>query len=186
MSKMNKTLPLVSYKPVRESEHALCIYSDYDCLLGCLDDYFGSVETMVVIARRGLGRRMTTNLGTKGMDVEKARREGRLVLLETGRVLCRFLVRKKLDKSRFLESVGEVIWQAVRTGRRVRVYDETVATLAGRGNWEGAMRLEKLWDEMLAIYPFTLLCGYPSDLFLDHRKNRVTKIYHCHANGQLH
>ena len=56
---------------------------------------------------------------------------------------------------------------------RVVVCGEIAPTLLSKGNGEGAIKLERLWDEITRGYGVHTLCGYLSNAFPHHEADPV-------------
>ena len=50
-------------------------------------------------------------------------------------------------------------------GRRVRAWGEMVDLLAERGDFDGALELEELWNRVGELVPLSLMCSYTSAHF---------------------
>jgi hypothetical protein len=69
------------------------------------------------------------------------------------------------DPARFRAAIGQLVFQAVHTGRDVRIYGEMVAVLWDEGNVAAAIALEDLWNDLATSYRFSLFCSYPVHAF---------------------
>jgi PAS domain S-box-containing protein len=99
-------------------------------------------------------------------DSAAAQHSGRLVMLDAELTLSRFMVNGWPDEDRFLSTVGAVVARAVQSGGGpVHAFGEMVGLLCERGEYEAALRLEGLWNELAARYTFTLFCAYSQALF---------------------
>jgi signal transduction histidine kinase len=90
-------------------------------------------------------------LAEAGVDVEGARRAGRYVELDAAATLGRL-------------AAGEPLASVVgHTDAHRRIYGELVALRWERDDVEGALALEREWNDLAGDEDFTLLCGYPDD-----------------------
>lgn len=125
-------------------------------------------DGLVVIARpehiHAIVRHLVEDEPRAGREAEIA---GRLVCLDAGETLERFLVAGRPDAGRFREVIGGIIAQvrASSETRQVRAFGEMVSLLWERGAPEDAARLEELWNSVLSESGCSLLCGYAIDLF---------------------
>jgi PAS domain S-box-containing protein len=152
-----------------EHVHTVQFYGDDGVLLHELNNYIGSAladgSSAIIIATAahidGLARR----LKSQGIDVVTATAESRYIPLEATGVLSKFMVQGRPDPMRFSETIGAVISRAAGAARdetrRVIAFGEMVALLWAEGNTEGAIQLEKLWNELARAYSFALRCAYP-------------------------
>lgn len=97
----------------------------------------------------------------RGVRLDRARAEGRLVVLDAAKTLAAFMVGGTPDPRLFMLSVGGFISDAGADGTPLRAFGEMVALLWEQGNVAGALRLEELWNELAVTHPFSLLCAYP-------------------------
>jgi signal transduction histidine kinase len=110
-------------------------------------------------------RLITEGLETRGIDVDAAAAEGRLVLADAAELLGTFLGEDGPDRDRFTVEVSTLLEGAGAGDRHVRIFGEMVTLLWNEGDVAGAIELEDLWNELLDGRLATLLCGYPVDAF---------------------
>ena len=118
-------------------------------------------------------------------DLQRARDEGRITVLDARATLAQFMVGDMPDRERFREMVASLM-DAVpgeQTPIPVRAYGEMVDLLAEDGNLRAAVRLEQLWHEVLQERPFALFCAYLMGNF--HRpgdSERLTEVCASHTH----
>jgi KaiC/GvpD/RAD55 family RecA-like ATPase len=124
-------------------------------------------ETVVVVATPGHRDAFTRELEKQMPDLARAIEDGHLLFLDAGETLAGFMVEGQPDAARFANTVGAVVRKlhdrAAETG--LRAYGEMVDLLWNAGHSAAAMRLEALWNELLATKRFSLLCAYQVDVF---------------------
>ena len=121
----------------------------------------GAGEPVVMVAGPRRCAALVAHLDGLGFDVERALGDGRLTLLDTDEILAAVMVDDSPDPARFRAHVGAAIAAASARGTRaVRTYGELVNRLWSQGNRRGAQRLERLWNELAAEQPLSLLCAY--------------------------
>jgi len=70
--------------------------------------------------------------------------------------------------------------------RSLRVYGEVVDLLAERGELDAALRLEALWNDLIAQVPMALLCGYSAPRYREPgRSEEVQRICSAHSHQRL-
>jgi signal transduction histidine kinase/ActR/RegA family two-component response regulator len=74
--------------------------------------------------------------------------------------------RGRANRAAFEDIVAAPLLEAVSRFGRVGAYGEIVDVLARAGDFEGALALEGLWNELLRGAPARLLCGYSFKAFL--------------------
>jgi PAS domain S-box-containing protein len=106
-------------------------------------------------------------LRLRGVKVESARRDGRLVLLDAWTTLGAFMVDGQPDRARFELHVASVVETSSRLSPRgkVRAFGEMVDLLWRGAKQQAALRLEALWHELQSRLTFELLCAYALDGF---------------------
>jgi hypothetical protein len=96
------------------------------------------------------------------IDVDRARGDGELTVLDAYEVLDLFMAGDHPDARAFDENVGRFVEQALggRSHAVLRAYGEMVDILWKQGRQEAAIRLEILWNTLCSRFGFALLCGY--------------------------
>jgi len=89
----------------------------------------------------------------------------RLVVLDASDLRAQISRNGAIDPVRFRKAVPPIVHSLAATGR-VRVYGETVELLAEEGDLADALLLERLWHDLAAAIPISLLCGYSSAHFI--------------------
>jgi superfamily I DNA/RNA helicase len=108
-------------------------------------------------------------LAGRGIDVEAARRDGRLVELDAAETLARFMTGGIPDRQRFEATVGSIVRDACARSRGIgpRAYGEMVGILWQTRQYAAAISLEAFWNDLLQAAGFTLFCGYPIDVLAE-------------------
>lgn len=104
------------------------------------------------------------NLLRDGFHLEALQASGQLVFENAERLLATFLTHGKIDESQFKSKIGDVLAKAtfhagVILTRPVRIFGEMVNVI-WKSDPEATVRLEELWNEVLATYRCPLLCAY--------------------------
>jgi signal transduction histidine kinase len=172
-----------------EDNHIVQFYEDpaflFDVVVQFLDAGFQAGEPAVIIAteahRAGFAQRLTA----KGFDVERACKDGRLVLLDARDTLARFMAGGLPDWSRFQRVLGEVLERIHRGARGacVRAYGEMVDLLWKDRNPQAALLLEEQWNELGKEHPFGLLCAYAMGNF---RTKDDAQAFHAVCSAHSH
>lgn len=150
--------------------HVVQFYDSEDVLYSMVGDFLSAGaaagQPLVLIARERRNLQFAAELRRRGVDPEVAAHGGRLVFLDAGAMLDRFMDGGLPDARRFAEVVGGVIGGFVERFGGVRAYGEMVDVLWQDGNPEAAVRLEQLWNELAGRHAFSLFCAYPIGNFL--------------------
>ena len=160
-------------------EHILHFYSSESDLLDTLSAYVGegliAGESVIVIATPEHLRALRYRLEGTEADLIRAMFEDRYITLEASVALTSFLVEDVPDERLFEEMARTLLRRACVSNRRVRAFGEMVALLWARGNREGTVRLEQLWDKFCRNRGVTLLCSYPKTAFPDSLPSHARK-----------
>jgi PAS domain S-box-containing protein len=97
---------------------------------------------------------------------------GELVLLDAQETLDRFMDAGRPDAARFEAVIGPLLARAP-AGAPVCAFGEMVAVLCEQGNYDGALALEGLWNDLATRHVFSLFCGYPWRLFSSPGRTRA-------------
>ncbi|HEX8709636.1 MAG TPA: ATP-binding protein [Pyrinomonadaceae bacterium] len=161
--------PRMDWTVMGETEHFVQFYEADAFLLNSLGEYICAAikagEAAIVVAtgehRAELERRLRKN----GLDVNAALECGQLVLLDAAETLSKLMSDEIPDPGLFAEIIGDVIARAGQGRPRVRIYGEMVALLWTEGNYDGAICLEELWNDLKRQHSFALFCAYPMSGF---------------------
>jgi signal transduction histidine kinase len=118
----------------------------------------------VVLATSTHDEMIAAQLGDRGVDVDAARRDGRLLWVDGAETLSRISERGRIDPARFGDVVAAHVAGLSAGGRHVRVFADLVALLWAAGDLVAALDLERLCDELAANHTLSLLCGVPAQL----------------------
>jgi PAS domain S-box-containing protein len=156
-------------QPVGEHDahhHAVQFYDSEAYLASVVSEFLAegvkANQPVVVVATPSHRRAFTKQLRDFGVNVGALRRAEQLHFLDARQTLAKFMVDGEPDSGRFTATIGNVIVRALR-GRddmRVRAYGEMVDLLWKDGNTEGAIQLERLWNDLANHHRFSLLCAY--------------------------
>jgi signal transduction histidine kinase len=148
-------------------DHRVQFYDSDDFLAltvaNFLDEGIRGGQPLVVIATEAHRVSFTSQLKSKGHDVDRVSGSGQLMLLDARDTLDKFMVGTAPDAGRFKTVVGAALQSARDLGGGnavLRLYGEMVDLLWRDGNTEGALHLEQLWNDLANTYEFSLLCAY--------------------------
>lgn len=164
-------------------EHLVQFYPSDSVLLPSLTTYVHAGltrgDTCIVVATKAHLRELHTRLEKKGLDITAAKQNGQYIARDADLILGEVMVDGLPDRTRFFEIIGGIVEKARQKGAPIRAYGEMVALLWKDGNKEGVIEVERLWNELVANYSFSLYCAYPELHFiLD--KEAVEEIRNCH------
>lgn len=91
-----------------------------------------------------------------------------------------FMQRDLPDKKKFHKVMTNLLSESKKNRKPIRIYGEMVAILLEQQNAEGALQLEKLWNELAKDYSFSLYCAYPTNSHGLSDNELRTMIKSCH------
>jgi PAS domain S-box-containing protein len=152
------------------AEHVVQFYETdtflVDAVSGFIGAGLGAGEAGIVIATRAHREAIEQRLQANGLDLAAARARGAYISQDAGETLGQFMLDSLPEPKHFTELIGHLLAQAARGQRQVRVFGEMVMLLWTQGNQAAAIRLERLWNDLLQqTSPFSLYCAYPMNDF---------------------
>jgi signal transduction histidine kinase len=167
--------PVPHWHEGESSGHVVQFYSDDSFLLESLSQFVGTAlvagDAAIIIATRDHREGLAHRLADRAVNVEKAAREGRYIALDASQTLSRLMRDGRPDPSAFAATIGAELGRAAASATsknaRVVAFGEMVALLWAEGQTEGAIELEKLWNDFGRRHALFLRCAYPITGFRD-------------------
>lgn len=156
--------------PRQKCTHGVLFYRD-DALLrertcGYIATALRAGQPGLVIARPDLLRQVATDLHRQHVQgTPFGPQRGEFVPMDADAVLRQISVRGKPQAALFDQVVGGAVARLAAGGRRVAAYGEMVGILCERGQYADAVRLEEMWNVLLAGVDANLYCAYAAPLF---------------------
>jgi DNA-binding NarL/FixJ family response regulator len=123
----------------------------------------------VALATESHQEGLVHKLKARGIDIDAAIQQGTYIPLDVAKTLSTFMVNDLPDSDRFFEVVGGFIRAAAKAGKRERprvvACGECAPSLWAEGKVDAAIRLERLWDQIVLTYEVDTLCGYALSTF---------------------
>jgi signal transduction histidine kinase/ActR/RegA family two-component response regulator len=161
--------PLSDWSGMGESEHFVQFYETDTFLLDSLSGFIAAGlregDACIVVATGAHRDGLDERLQTYGLDLAAAAASGQYVSLDAGETMSKFMVEGEPEPTLFAEAIGGIIARAVEGRQRVRIFGEMVALLWAEENYDAALRLEDLWNDLHKTRSFLLFCAYPMDGF---------------------
>jgi DNA-binding NarL/FixJ family response regulator len=184
------TLPRKAESPHR---HEVRFYSDDEDFLDSFTQFIGAAlnagNAVIVVATESHRDSLLLRLEADGVDVAAAIKQGSYVPLDAADALVRLTVNDMPDPVRCREVIGDLVMVAAKgvkgEHRQVVVCGEIAPTLLSKGNAEGAIQLEHLWDEITEGYGVQTLCGYLWSAFPDRESSQVFRRI-CGEHSAVH
>lgn len=161
--------PTTDWSEMTDSDHFVQFYEADTSLLNSLSGFIGkglgAGGGAVIVATKAHRDGLESRLKGAGVDITTASASGKYVSLDAAETLSQFMVNGLPEAGRFSDLMSSVI-AGVSDGRNsVRAFGEMVALLWEQGNYDGAMRLEELWNDLQKTHAFSLFCAYPMNGF---------------------
>ena len=153
--------------------HEVGFYSDDRSLFNGYTRFVEAVlkrgNAAIVVATKLHREKLLARLQAYGLDMSVAIEQGRYIALDNEETVATFMVSDLPDPAVFSKATGDLIARAAESvageHARVAACGECAPLLWERGNAEGAVRLERLWDEIARSYGVQVFCGYPLSNF---------------------
>ncbi len=161
--------PRTDWSEMGEAEHFVQFYEADGFLLNSLSGFIGTAlnagESALVVATKQHRDGLDELLQANGLDVANASASGLYVSLDADETLSKFMVDDTPEPERFTEEIGSLIARVRGNRPRLKAFGEMVALLWAKGNFNGAIRLEELWNGLQKKHSFSLFCAYPMNAF---------------------
>jgi signal transduction histidine kinase len=151
------------------STHSVQFYEEDSFLLDSLAKLIGAAlgagDAAIVVATQAHRDGLAERLKARGFDLEVSAKLGKYCALDAAETLCGFMVNGKLDAALF-HSFTKYVLASFRStpeekSPRLVLFGEMVALLWLEGNFDAALKLEQLWNDLAHTYSFHLHCAYP-------------------------
>ncbi len=181
LSGHDTSAPMNDHGAAITHSHEVAFYADDSSVV---DGYARFIESslkggnaVIVVVTESHRARLIPRLEADGVNVTAAVEQGRYIPLDAADALSRLTVNDIPDPARCTKVLGDLIMGAAKGVRgangRVVVCGEIAPTLLSKGDGEGAIKLERLWDEITRGYGVHTLCGYLSSAVPDHEADPV-------------
>ena len=155
---------------MRNGHHVCQVYDDDAIFLDQLTGFVGHGlwrgEAAVVIATNAHVAGLEMRLRASGLDLGHLRADDRFITLNPEATLAQFMAEGWPDRARFDAVISAALARARRAGRTVRAFGEMVGLLWAEGHYAATVRLEALWQDLVAREDIQVLCSYPRHSFL--------------------
>jgi DNA-binding NarL/FixJ family response regulator len=177
----DSSAPMNDHGAAITHSHEVAFYADDSSVV---DGYARFIESslkggnaVIVAVTESHRASLIPRLEADGVNVAAAIEQGRYIPLDAADALSKLTVNDIPDPARCTKVVGDLIVAASKGVRgangRVAVCGEIAPTLLSKGNGEGAIQIERLWDEITRGYGVHTLCGYLSSAFPHHEADPV-------------
>lgn len=120
-------------------------------------------EAVIVIARPALRKTVISKMDALGLDMQALKSKDQIQFFDAEFLLSVFLIDGVLEEQVFQESIGFPIQAAQLRYGKVRAIGGVMDVLWKKGQYDTAMQLEDLWNDLSQKQEFSLLCSYSLD-----------------------
>jgi CheY-like chemotaxis protein len=176
-----------------QSRHEVQFYEDdasfVDGFVRLIQAVLSVGNIAIVIASESHRADILRKLKAYGVDTDLAMKQGTYVAVDASEALSSLMVKDMPDPRRCAKVVNDLVVRARENGNRdharLAILGECAPTLLLRGNQEGAVRLEHLWDEITRNYQADTLCGYLRHTLLQEENSLVFQRI-CAEHSAIH
>lgn len=148
--------------------HEVGFYSGDESVLEHVAEFAGVAlekgHVAILVMTEPHRKALPSRLQAHGIGPRAASEQGRYIVIDAAETLSAFMRDGRPDPARFRECLGDLILSASKASgespARVALFGECVHLLWAQGNAEAAIQLEKLGNELMALYDLDILCGY--------------------------
>jgi hypothetical protein len=151
--------------------HDVHFYDDEAVLIASVSRFLSeglrAGQPMIVICTNAHRRLVQEQVAANNRDAFDS---ADIIWLDARETLAAFMEGDRPNEERFHDTIGNVFDRLVakRSYLVVRAYGEMVDILWNAGNIEGALAVERLWNDIAAKYTFNLMCAYSKGSALKH------------------
>ena len=169
--------------------HVVGFYSDDSRLVEAHTRFANAAlaagRTLIFVAVESRRDEVHRRLQALGVDVDRARREHRLLWVDVPHTLSSFMVDGRPDEERLWKAATSLIARAAAAARckppAVALCGDGCATLLNEGSAEAAIRLEQLWNEVATTFNVDVFCPYPRAIAHDEKSPVIQRICEAHT-----
>ena len=164
---------LTSLSMVAGSRHAVQLHANdsrfLDDVSRLVDATLRSGEPVVIVTsdatRRGVEQRLQARQTNLAMFTE----QGQYVARDSALALSRVMHHGRPDEGRVAAVINDIdrLRLAFPKGprRRVTIVGDITVALCRKGDFDAALKLERIWNELTRALPIFTVCSYPLDCF---------------------
>jgi DNA-binding NarL/FixJ family response regulator len=181
---------LTSLAAVAGSRHAVQFHANDRHFLDQVSELVGATlrsgEQVVMWTCEATRIGVAGRLQARQMNLAMLAERGQYVELDSAVALSQMMHGEKPDKER----LGEIVHGLDRLRlagpdgprSRLTIFGDTSASLCRNGDFEAALEIERMWNELTGPLPFFTVCSYPTDCF-EHSaaRNQVLRVCAEHS-----
>jgi DNA-binding NarL/FixJ family response regulator len=164
---------LTSLTTVPGSRHAVQFHANDSRFLDDVSQFVGATlrsgEQIVMVVSEATRIGVDQRLQARQMNVAMLSERGQYVAEDSALALSHMMIDGRPDRERLAEIVHgldhlRLAFQK-RPNGRLTIFGDMAVTLCRNGNFEAALEIERIWNELTHALPFFTVCSYPIDCF---------------------
>jgi DNA-binding NarL/FixJ family response regulator len=164
---------LTSLSTVARSRHTVQFHSSDSHALDEISQLVAATlrsgEQVVIITSEETRTGVAQRLHGRQIDLAMLTEQGQYVAQDSALALSHMMPDGRLDKERVAEMAHRLdLWRRAPRNRppgRLTIVGDMGAALCRNGDFEAAMELEQVWNDLTCSLPFFTVCRYPLDCF---------------------
>jgi DNA-binding NarL/FixJ family response regulator len=164
---------LTSLSTVAGSRHTVQFHANDRHFLDEVSQLVGATlrsgEQVVIVTSEATRIGVAQRLQARQMNLAMLAERGQYVEQDSALALSHVMHDGRPDKERFAEIIHglDLLRLAAPNGPRGRltIFGDMTVSLCRNGDFEAALEIERIWNELTRPLPFFTVCGYPIDCF---------------------
>jgi hypothetical protein len=169
--------------------HAVQFHANDSRFLDDVSRFVGATlrsgEQIVMVTSEATRSGVAQRLQARNINLTTLAVKGQYAAQDSAVALSQVMRDGRPDKARLAEMIsGLDRWRpAIPKGPRSRltIFGDMAAVLCRNGNFEAALELERIWDELTRPLPFFTVCSYPTDCFESAARHRLPGVCAEHS-----
>jgi len=164
---------LTSLSPVAGSRHTVQFHADDSRYLDEVSRMVGATlrsgEPVVIVTSEATRNGVAERLEARQMNLAMLAERGQYIAQDSGRALSQVMNGGRPDRERIAEMIHGLdrlrLYGLHGPRDRLTLFGDMTVALCRKGDFEAALALEQIWDELTRELPFFTVCSYPLDCF---------------------
>jgi DNA-binding NarL/FixJ family response regulator len=183
---------LTSLSAVEGSRHAVHFHNNDSHFMDEVSELVGATlrsgEQVVVVTNEATRIGVAQRLHARQIDLPMLAERGQYVAQDSELALSQVMHEGRPSKERLAEIIHGLDRSrlTVPNGPRSRltIFGDMAVSLCRNGDFEAALEVERLWNELTRALPFFTVCSYPIDCF-EHSEARNQLSHVCAAHSAV-
>jgi DNA-binding NarL/FixJ family response regulator len=181
---------LTSLSAVEGSRHAVHFHTNDSHFMDEVSEFVGATlrsgEQVVIVTNEATRIGVAQRLHARQMDLAMLAERGQYVAQDSGLALSQVMHEGRPSKERLAEIIHGLDRSrlTIPNGPRGRltIFGDMTVSLCRNGDFEAALEVERIWDELTRALPFFTVCSYPIDCF-EHLEapNQLSNVCAAHS-----